>query len=150
MMRSDNFNWHGHSGYTEMNALSSNINVMNEEESKEIISHETLLANSSSDVSKSERNIVNKTVSQNNSAERSKNNITELEDKENKEPSVTQKVKVYLNIFECGRNLLDRLDVTYQQAFMATPSKNDYYNEMLKNLIKVKNEGGKLCNEKRR
>ena len=31
---------------------------------------------------------------------------------------------------------------------MATPAENDYYKEMLKNLIKVNNEGGKLCNEK--
>ena len=26
----------------------------------------------------------------------------------------------YLNIFECGRNLLDKLDVTYQRAFTAS------------------------------
>ena len=33
---------------------------------------------------------------------------------------------------------------------MATPAENDYYKEMLNNLIKVNNEGGKLCNEKLR
>ena len=26
---------------------------------------------------------------------------------------------IYFNIFECGRNLLDQLDVTYQRAFTA-------------------------------
>ena len=26
----------------------------------------------------------------------------------------------YFNIFECGRNLLDQLDVTYQRAFIAS------------------------------
>ena len=31
---------------------------------------------------------------------------------------------------------------------MATLAENDYYKEMLKNLIKVNNEGGKLCNKK--
>ena len=31
---------------------------------------------------------------------------------------------------------------------MATPAENDYYKEMLKNIIKVNNEGDKLCNEK--
>ena len=108
--------------------------------------HVTLSENISTDVSKSERNIVNETLSQNNSADVSKNTITQLKDEENKEHSVTEKVKSYSNIYECGRNLLDRLDVTYQQAFMATPSENDYYKEMLKNLIKVNNEGGKLCN----
>ena len=30
---------------------------------------------------------------------------------------------------------------------MSTPAENDYYKEMLKFLIKVNNEGGKLCNE---
>ena len=72
------------------------------------------------DVSKSERNIVNETLSQNNSADVSENTITELKDKEHKEPSVTEKVTSYFNIFKCGRNILDRLDVTYQQVFMAT------------------------------
>ena len=45
----------------------------------------------------------------------------ELKYKEHKEPSVTPKVTSYSNIFECGRNLLDQLDITYQRAFMATP-----------------------------
>ena len=25
------------------------------------------------------------------------------------------------NVFECGRNLLDRIDVSYERAYMATP-----------------------------
>ena len=94
--------------------------------------HETLSENSSTDVSKSERNIANKTILQNNSADVSDNTITELKDEEHKEPTVTEKVKSYFNIFECGRNLLDRLDVTYQRVFMSTPAENDYYKEMLK------------------
>ena len=37
----------------------------------------------------------------------------------------------------------------YQRAFIDTPAENDYYKDMLKNIIKVNNnEGGKLCNEK--
>ena len=74
--------------------------------------HETLSVNNSTDVSKSECNIVNETLSQNNSADVPENTITELKDKEHKEPSVTQKVTSYFNIFECGRNLLDQLDIT--------------------------------------
>ena len=127
MMRFDNLNWRDHGGYTRMTAPSSNVNVTDEDESKEIIVHETLSENSSTDVSESERNIVNETLSQNNSAEVSDNTITELKDKEHKEPSVTEKVKSYFNIFECGRKLLDRLYVTYQQAFMTIPAENDYY-----------------------
>ena len=89
-----------------------------------------------------------KTLSQNNSADVPENNITELKDEEHKEPSVTDKVTSYFNIFGCGRNILDQIDVTYQWVFMATPSENDYYKGMLNNLIKVNNnEGGPLCNE---
>ena len=54
----------------------------------------------------------------------------------------------YFNIFECGRNLLDQLDVMYQRAFMATPipegfyftspSRERYYDKMTESLIKAK------------
>ena len=33
----------------------------------------------------------------------------------------------YFNIFECGRNLLDQVDVTYQRLFMASPVKEGLY-----------------------
>ena len=36
------------------------------------------------------------------------------------EPSVGDKGSIYFNRFECGRNKLDRLDVTYQRAFTAS------------------------------
>ena len=65
-------------------AASSYTNVTDEEESKEIIMHETLSENQSKDVIKSECNIVHKTLSQNNSAEVPDNAITELKDKEHK------------------------------------------------------------------
>ena len=64
---------------------------------------------------------------------------------------MTEKVTSYFNIFECGRNILDQLDVTYKRAFMATPAQEDYYKDMLKNLNKVNNnKGGPLWNEKLR
>ena len=40
-----------------------------------------------------------------------------MKEDEHIEPSVSVKVASYFNIFECGRNLLDQLDVTYQRAF---------------------------------
>ena len=40
---------------------------------------------------------------------------------------MTEKVTSYFNIFEWGRNLLDQLDITYQQAFMASPVREGYY-----------------------
>ena len=86
--------------------------------------HETLPENNSTDVSESERNIVNETLTQKNSADLPENNIREFKDEEHKEHLVTEKVKSYFNIYECGRNLLDHLDVTYQRAFMATKNDN--------------------------
>ena len=72
------------------------------------------------DVSKSERNIVNKKLLQNNSSDVPTNVITELKYDEHIEPSVSDKGSNYFNIFECGRNILDQLDVTYQRAFTAS------------------------------
>ena len=45
MMRSDQLNWHDHGSYTEKTALSSNVNVIDEDELKYIIVHETLSDN---------------------------------------------------------------------------------------------------------
>ena len=113
-MRSGQLNWHDHGSYAKKTAPSSNVNVTDKNESKEIIVHKKLSENYSKDVSKSERNIANKTLSQINSVDVPYNAITELKDKEHKEPSVTEKVTSYFNIFECGRNLLNQLYVNYQ------------------------------------
>ena len=67
--------------------------------------------------------------------------ITEQKDAEYEESLVTKEVPSYFNIFECGRNLLDRLDVTYEQACMATP-KEKYYTKLLKNLVDDNNRNG--------
>ena len=40
----------------------------------------------------------------------------------------------YFNIFECGSNLLNRLDVRYERACMATPS-DKYYTKTLETLV---------------
>ena len=57
-----------------------------------------------------------------------------------------EKVTSYFNIFECGRNLLDQLDVTYQWAFMASlvregyytsPAQERYYNQLAKSLTNL-------------
>ena len=69
------------------------------------------------DVSKSECNIVNETLSQNNSSDVPTNVITEFKYDEHIEPSVSDKISSYFNIFKCSRNLLYQLDVTYQRAF---------------------------------
>ena len=63
--------------------------------------------------SESECNIVNATSSQCDSS----NVTTELNYDDNIKPSANVKEASYFNIFECGMNLLDELDVTYQHAF---------------------------------
>ena len=80
-------------------------------------------------------------MSQNNSTDVPGNTIAALKDEEHKEHTVTQKVKSYFNIYKCVRNLLDRLDVTYQQVSMATP-KDKYYNALLDTLVKDNNIRG--------
>ena len=110
--------------------------------------HKTLLDNQSMDVSESECNIFHKTLSQKNSSDVPANVITELKEDEHQEPSVIQKGTSYFNIFECGRNILDQLDVTYQRAFMVSPvqegfyqpypARERYYDKMSESLIKVK------------
>ena len=69
------------------------------------------------------------------------------------------KVTSYFNIFECGRNILDQLDFTYQRAFMASPvqeglyqpspARERYYDQMVKRLIKAKvRSDGTINNDK--
>ena len=43
------------------------------------------------------------------------------------EHSVSDKGSIYFNIFECGRNLLDQLDVTYQRALTVSPVQQGLY-----------------------
>ena len=69
------------------------------------------------DVSESECNIFNETLSQSDSSDVPTNVIAELNYDDNIEPSTSVKEESYFNIFGCGRNLLDQLDVTYQRAF---------------------------------
>ena len=93
------------------------INDTEEDESNNSIVHETFdepsLENLIMDVSKSECNIVNKT-------DVLTNVITELNYYDHIEPSENVKEASYFNIFECGRNILDQLDFTYQRAFTAS------------------------------
>ena len=82
-----------------------------EDESKNSIVHdpfdEPSLENIIIDVSESECNIV-------------MNVTTELNYDDHIKPSANVKEASYFHILECGRNLLDKLDVTYQRAFTAS------------------------------
>ena len=48
------------------------------------------------------------------------NTTTELKCNEHIKPSANVIGASYFNIFECGRSVLDKLDVTYQSAFAAS------------------------------
>ena len=113
-----------HDGYEEEMAPSLDIHDMDEDESNNYIVHKPFHKPSSEkiciDVRESECNIVNKTLSQNNSSYVLTNVITELKYDEHTEPSVSMKGASYFTILECGRNLLHQLDVTYQRAFTAS------------------------------
>ena len=94
-------------------APSLDINDTDEDKKKKIIVHEPFHKPSSNnlsmDVSESKCN-----------SDVPTNVITELKYDEHIKPSVSDKGSSYFNIFECGRNLLDQLDVTYQHAFTAS------------------------------
>ena len=79
------------------------------------------------DVSESEFNIVHETLLQNNSSDVQTNVITYLKDDEYKETSLIERGTSYFNIFECGRNILDQIDVMYQHAFMTSPLQERLY-----------------------
>ena len=53
MMRSDNHNWHVHGSYVEETDPSLNVNVTDEDKSKEIITHKNLSKNQSKAVGES-------------------------------------------------------------------------------------------------
>ena len=101
-------------------APSSDVNYTDEEESNNSIVHKRFHKPSSEnlvmEVSESECNIVNETSSQSDSS----NVTTELNYDDHIKPSANVKEACYFNIFEYGRNLLDKLDVTYQHAFTAS------------------------------
>ena len=53
---------------------------------------------------------------------------------EYEESSVTDEVSRYFSIFECGKNLLNILGVTYERECMAT-QEEEYYTDMLETMI---------------
>ena len=110
MMRCSEKNHQVHNSYEEEMAPSSDVNDTDKDKSKNSIVHKPFHKPSSEnicmDVSESEFN-----------SDVPTNVITELKYDEHIEPSVSDKGKSYFNIFECGRNILDQLDVTYQRAF---------------------------------
>ena len=154
MLRCGEDNQHVQDGYTEETAPSSKVNDTDEDESKEFIVHEPVWENLFMDVSEPECNIVHETLSQKNSLDVPTNVITELKYDDHIKTSVSDKGSSYFNIFKCGRNILDQLDVTYKRAFIASataspvqkwlyqisPARERYY-DIMADQIEVNNFG---------
>ena len=102
--------------------------------------HKTLSHSCSTDEDESKVIIVNKNLLQSCSTEEDKLCSTEEEKSEctiteqkDANSEVIYNMPNYFNvfnIFKCGRNLLDRLDVSYKRSYMATPKEE--YTEFLK------------------
>ena len=102
-------------------APSSDVNDMDEDkdedESNNSIMNDLFDEPSAENLeSESECNIVNETSSQSDSS----NVTTEFNYDDHIKPSANFKEASSFNIFECRRNLLEKLDVTYQRAFAAS------------------------------
>ena len=148
-MRSDNLNWYNHSGYTEMTALSSNVNVTNENKSKHSIDSETLWQSCSTNEKKPKRSIVNKPLAQNVSADMNelcskKKDESECANKKQNDAKneVACDVTKYFNIsnvFECRRK---HPDVSCERAYMATED-NEYFTDIHDTLNKYQDRHGK-------
>ena len=71
--------------------------------------------------------------------------------------SVIETGTSYFNIFECGRNILDQLYVTYQRAFMASlvqegfyqpsPARERYYDQISDSIIKANVQSNVTIND---
>ena len=113
------------------------------------------------DVRESECNVVNEISSQSDSSDVPTNVVSEINYDYHIEPSESVKEASYFNIFECSRNLLDKLDVTYQRAFTTSktssavptghyqpsPAQEIYY-DMQAKILAEKNVGidkDKIC-----
>ena len=141
-----------------MTAPYSRVCSTDEDESKGIIVHKTLLQSCSTDEDKSKGIISNKILSQSCSADEGELICTEeyklectITEQKYAKNEVIYDVPNYFNvfnIFECGRNILHGLDMSYERAYMATP-KEEEFTEMLYHL-KIYNEchGQRLSSKK--
>ena len=142
MMRTDALNLENYPVRMEMTSTkqipTSHIFSTNESELKEFLVDKNLSQICSMDKDESRGIIVNECYTKEEETEFIHNNINKQKyaknEAEYEESSVTNEVPRYFNIFECGRNILNRLDVTYEQACMAT-TKEKFYTKMLETLV---------------
>ena len=128
MMRSGENNQHVHDGYGKDMDLSSDVRNTDkdkyEDESNNPIARSFDEPSAENLMSESDCNIVNAT--------------TELNYEDYIKPSANVKEASYFSILECGRNLLDKFDVTYQRAFTASKKTSREVRIATRNRIKQK------------
>ena len=92
---------------------------------KEFLVNENLLQISYMDKDESKGITIDKYSTEEDKSECVQKDINKQKDAKNEaeyeEYSVPHEVPIYFNIFKCGGNLLNRIDVTYEQACMANP-----------------------------
>ena len=109
---------------------------------KELIVNKSLSRICSTDEDESEGFIVNECFTEEDKSECVHKNINKQKDvnieAEYEKYSVTDEVPIYFNIFECGRNLFNKIDMTYDRACMYTP-KDIYFDNILETLVNHNN-----------
>ena len=95
--------------------------------------HKTLLQSCYTDEDESKRISINETLLQNCSTEKdqlfsteedkSEFTITKQKDANNEVTYDVTNYFIAFKVFECGRRILERLDMSYERAYMATPIK---------------------------
>ena len=143
MMRADAINSHVYPVRTEMTAPSLHVCSTDKDESKGIIMHKNLSQNVSTDEDKSKHSIVNEFLLQNCSMDKYDLGYMEedrlectITEQNNANNEVTYDVPNYFNVsnvIECRRKILERIDVSYERSYMATP-KEEYFTEMMEHL----------------
>ena len=142
MMIYDGLNSHVYPVRTEMIATKHiptfHVCSTDERKLKYFLVNETLLHICSMDKDESKGSIVDEFSTEEDESEYVHKYINKQKDAKNEadyeEYSVTDKVPIYFNIFECGKNIFNRLDVTYERSCMATP-KDKYYTKLLETVI---------------
>ena len=142
MTRANALKFHIYPVRTEMTATKQipvlRVCSTDESELEEFLIDKNLSHIYSKDKDKSKGIVVDERSTEEDESEYVHKNISKKEDANNEaeyeESSVTHEVPRYFNKFEFGRNLLNRLDVTYERACMATP-RDKYYTKMLETIV---------------
>ena len=156
MMRADYLNLHVYPAGMEMTAMKqiliSHFCSTNENKLKLFLVTKTLSQTCSTEKEESKCIIFDECPTEEYKSQCVHKNIIKQKDANNdaeyEESSVTHEVLSYFNILKCGRNLLNRIYVTYERACIVIPI-DKYYEKMLETLVDYNDHhNATLSNEK--